>query len=102
MIMIRLLAASALLSAGALLTAQTASASPEDDAFLDTLRAQGIDVPSPEVAIEAANFVCNPLIGGLAQGLIAQQVSDRTGLDIGQATTLIDAGTNVYCPNRPW
>jgi hypothetical protein len=102
MIMIRLLAASALLAGGALVGAQTASASPDDDAFLDALRAQGVDLPSPEAAIEAANFACNPLIGGLARGLIAQQVSDRTGLDIGQANTLIETGTNVYCPNRPW
>ena len=101
MIMIRLLAASAL-AGGSLLTAQIASASPEDDAFLDALRAQGVDVPSPEVAIEAANFACNPLLGGFARGIIAQQVSDRTGLDIGQASTLIETGTNVYCPMRPW
>ena len=100
MIIVRLLAASAL-TAGALLTAQTASASPEDDAFIDALNAQGIPVPSPEVAIEAGNFACNPIFGGLARGLIAQQVSAQTGLDVGQANTLIETASTVYCPLRP-
>jgi hypothetical protein len=99
MIIIRLLAASAL-AAGALLTAQTASASPEDDALLDALNALGIPVPSREVAIEAANLACNPVTSGLARGLIAQQVSDQTGLDVGQANTLVDTVITVYCPWR--
>jgi hypothetical protein len=97
MISIRLLAASAL-AACALLTAQTASASPEDDAFLDALDALGIPVPSPDVAIEAANLACNPLTSGLARGLIAQQVSDQTGLDINQADALVGVGITTYCP----
>jgi hypothetical protein len=93
---IRLLAAGAL-AAGVLLTAPTASASPDED-LLDALSAQGIDLPSPEMAIEAANFACNPLVGSLAQGLIAQQVSEKTGLDAGQASELVETAASVYCP----
>ncbi len=55
MILVRLFAAGALI-AGALLTAQPASATPQDDALLAALSAAGIQVPSPDVAIFAANL----------------------------------------------
>ena len=99
MILIRLLAASAL-TAGALLTAQTASASPQDDALLDALSAAGIQVPSRDVAILAANLACSPITGGFTRDIIAQQVQNQTPLDHGQSESLVAIAFTVYCPWR--
>ncbi len=99
MIFVRLFAAGALI-AGALLTAQPASASAQDDALLAALSAAGIQVPSPDVAIFAANLACNPITRGFTRNLIAQQVNSQTPLDSGQSKTLVAIAFKVYCPWR--
>jgi Protein of unknown function (DUF732) len=97
MISIRLLAATAL-AAGALLTAQTASAGPADDAFLDALDAMDYGFSSPEEAIAAGRAICNMADIGLARELLAQQVIDQTGWDGDTASQFVDFSLDFYCP----
>jgi curli biogenesis system outer membrane secretion channel CsgG len=98
MMIIRLLTAAAL-AAGALLTAQTASASPATDALLNALNGVGLPI-SGEAAITAGNLACDSSTSGLARDLIASRVADETGLDPGQANTFAGVALSVYCPLR--
>jgi hypothetical protein len=98
MITIRFLTAAAF-AAGALLTAQTASASPATDALLNALNGVGLPI-SGEAAITAGNLACDSSTSGLARDLIASRVADTTGLDPGQASTFVGISLAVYCPLR--
>lgn len=100
MITIRLLAATAL-AAGALLTAQTSSASPAEDVLFAALSAAGVPITSRESAIAAGELACDSATSGIARDLVAEQVSDKTGLDLGQATTFVGIALAVYCPFQP-
>jgi Protein of unknown function (DUF732) len=98
MITIRLLAAGAF-AAGALLTAQTASASPATDALIYALDGAGLPL-SGDAAVTAGNLACDGSTSGLARDLVASQVADATGLDQGQANTFVGIALSVYCPLR--
>ena len=98
MITIRLLTAAAF-AAGALLTAQTASASPATDALLSALDGLGLPI-SPETAITAGNLACDSSTSGLARDLIAARVAGEFGLDPAQASSFVGISLAVYCPLR--
>jgi hypothetical protein len=98
MITIRLLTA-AVFAAGALLSAQTASASPATDALLNGLDGLGLPIGGP-AAITAGNLACDSSTSGLARDLIAARVADETGMDPGQANTFTGVALSVYCPLR--
>ena len=67
MITIRWLTAAGL-AAGALLTAQTASASPASDALLSALNGLGLPI-SGDAAIPAGNLACDSSTSGFARDL---------------------------------
>jgi hypothetical protein len=98
MITIRILTAAAF-AAGALLTAQTAAASPATDALLSALNGVGLPISGP-AAITAGNLACDSSTSGLARDLIAARVADETGLDPGQSNTFVGVALSVYCPLR--
>ena len=100
MITIRLLAATAL-TAGVLLTPQTASADPQEDALWAVLNAAGVPIASREEAIAAGQLACDSATSGLARGIVAEKVSEKTGLDVGQANTFVGLALAVYCPWQP-
>ncbi len=98
MVTIRLLTAAGL-AAGAMLTAQTASASPATDALLNALNGLGLPI-SGQAAIAAGDLACDSSTSGLARDLIAAKVSEETGLDPGQSNTFTGIALSVYCPLR--
>ncbi len=89
------------LAIGALLSAQTASASPAEDAFFAALSAAGVPITSREDALAAGELACDSATSGIARDLVAQQVSDKTGLDVGQADTFVGIALALYCPWQP-
>jgi hypothetical protein len=100
MITIRLLAAAAL-TAGAVLTPQTASGDSNADVLFAVLNAAGIPISSREEAVAAGELACNAATSGLARDIVAAKVSERTGLDAGQANTFVGLAQAVYCPWQP-
>lgn len=100
MIPTRLLVATGL-AVGALFSAQTASASPAEDALFAALGAAGIPITSREDAVAAGQLACDSATSGVAQDLVAQKISDKTGLDAGQANTFVGIALSVYCPFQP-
>ena len=89
------------LAVGALVSAQAASASPAGDALFAALGAAGIPISSREDAVAAGELACDSATSGVARDVIAQKVSDKTGLDIGQADTFVGIAQAVYCPFQP-
>ena len=89
------------LAIGALLSAQTASASPAEDALFAALSAAGIPITSREEAIAAGELACDSATSGIARDVVAQRISDKTGWDVGQATTFVGIALAVYCPFQP-
>lgn len=98
MITIRVLTA-ATFAAGALLTAQTASASPATDALFAALDGLGLPISGPAV-VTAGNLACDSSTSGLARDLIASRISGEFGLDPGQASQFVGITLAVYCPLR--
>ena len=98
MITIRVLTA-ATFAACALLTAQTASASPATDALFAALDGLGLPISGPAV-VTAGNLACDSSTSGLARDLIASRISSEFGLDPGQANQFVGISLAVYCPLR--
>ena len=96
MIVIRLLAAAGL-AATALVSAQTASASP-DDAFIDAIETRGITFPSQEYAVGTARQVCDLIDDGRSPTSVASEISDNSGLEVEDTGFFVGAAIGVYCP----
>jgi hypothetical protein len=96
----RLLVATGLVL-GALLSAHNASASPTEDALFAALSAAGIPIASREEAVAAGELACDSATSGIARDVVAQKVSDKTGLDVDQANTFVGIAQAVYCPFQP-
>ncbi len=98
MLTIRLVTTAAF-AAGTLLTAASASASPATDALFGALNGLGYPI-TPDEAVLAGDLACDSATSGLARDLIAQQVTDKTGLDPAQSNTFVGIAIAVYCPLR--
>jgi hypothetical protein len=86
------------LAIGAFLSAPTASASPGEDVLFAALNAAGVPISSREEAVAAGDLACDSATSGIARDLVAQQVSDKTGLDVGDSNTFVGIALAVYCP----
>jgi hypothetical protein len=83
----------------ALATAPLATASPDDD-FLKALADGGISVPasmSSEV-IGGARQLCKGWSSGASSSDQVSMVAKATGLGNSQASMVVRAATNAYCP----
>ena len=91
--------AMAAFAAAALATAPLATASPDDD-FLKALADGGISVPasmSSEV-ISGGRQLCKGWSSGASSSDVVGMVAKATGLGNSQATVVVRAATNAYCP----
>ena len=69
-----------------------------DDAFLDALKAKGIEFTAPQDAIVAAHEVCNQLGRGQPNGDVAAEVMRSAKLSPLQAGYFVGASVAAYCP----
>ncbi|MDT5009614.1 MAG: hypothetical protein QOH57_1231 [Mycobacterium sp.] len=96
----RVLAAAGV-SAAALLTATTASASPSDDqAFLSALDRQGVKYPSAQYAISVAGEVCTLLDDGAGGVDVAREITKNSGIPVESSGFVVGASIASYCPSH--
>ncbi|MFF0489250.1 DUF732 domain-containing protein [Nocardia sp. NPDC003482] len=86
---------------------ETGPVSSKDQAFLDELRKRGVSPASPDIALTAANYVCQGKAGGASDQEIATYVNAMAGSDPGfdpQKMTVeqagriyMDAANATYC-----
>jgi hypothetical protein len=95
-----------LMAGAALVTsAATATATPQDDAYLAQLRAVGLTWPpgKEEALIAEAHYVCYDLTWGWTPQQIADDLHshlDNRGVTLLDVGTLVNAAHNVYCPGN--
>ncbi|MCM6776851.1 DUF732 domain-containing protein [Nocardia sp. CDC159] len=87
--------------------ANTAPVSGKDQAFLDELHKRGVSPSSPDIALTAANYVCQGKASGASDQEIATYVNAMAGSDpafdaskmsVEQAGKIyIDVATTTYC-----
>ncbi|WP_156685730.1 DUF732 domain-containing protein [Mycobacterium sp. Marseille-P9652] len=75
-----------------------ASADAVDTAFLNAMKAKGIDFSSPQAAIVAAHEVCDELDLGRQKSDIAGEVQKNSNLDGYRAGFFVGASVAAYCP----
>ena len=98
---IPVMAGAALVSGAAIATATT----PQDDAYLNALRAVGLTWPpqTDEALIAEAHDICYDLTWGWQPQVIADDIHDHlnkrgvTLLDVG---TMVNAAHRTYCPGN--
>lgn len=83
---------------GPLVTAPTAQADGNDDAFIAALHAHGIAHESPKTAIAAGHLVCHQLDMGKTQEQIATDVMNSSTLDGDNAGFFVALAERAYCP----
>jgi Protein of unknown function (DUF732) len=99
--LLSLLAAGLLLAVtqlGPLGAAPTVHADTTDDAFVQVLRAHGINNESPQSAIVAGHLVCHQLAMGKTQEQIATDVMNSSSLDGDNAGYFVAVAERAYCP----
>lgn len=79
-------------------SAPTAYADPNDDAFLAALRSQGISFGSTTGALNAAHAVCEQLDHGRTPRGVAREVRKNSKLDANRAGYFTGLSIRVYCP----
>jgi hypothetical protein len=88
----------ATLGLAALGLAGTAGASSVDDAFIASIKADGITPPSSARAITDAHTVCSELDAGKPSKQVIAGVARRTGLSSEGANTFAVDAAKAYCP----
>jgi hypothetical protein len=83
----------------ALATAPLAAASPEDD-FLNTLTDSGISFPARmnPMVISGGHQVCKGWDSGASSTDVINAVTKASGLGNSQASVVVRAATNAFCP----
>ncbi len=88
------------IAAAAVLFAPTASADPDDQAFLDALGSKGITYPTQQYAIDTGHQVCDLVSGGQAPTDVAAEISSNSGLSIEDTGFFVGAAIGAYCPEH--
>jgi len=87
-------------AAVAMLAAPTASADPNDDAFLDALASKGITYPSTDYAISTGHQVCDLVSDGQEPTDVAIEISNNSGLPVEDTGFFVGAAIGAYCPDN--
>ena len=80
--------------------APTAHADQVDDAFLNAVKAKGINFATPEAAIVAGHEVCDELDLGRQKSDVANEVMSSSNLDGYRAGYFVGASVAAYCPRH--
>ena len=78
----------------------TAKADDVDNAFLNAVKAKGINFPSPEAAIIAGHEVCDELDLGRQKSDVANEVMSSSNLDGYRAGYFVGASVAAFCPRH--
>lgn len=76
----------------------TANADAVDNAFVNAVKAKGINFVSPQAAIIAGHEVCDELDLGKQKVDVANEVMTNSNLDGYRAGYFIGASIAAYCP----
>ena len=98
---IPVMAGAALVSSAAIATATT----PQDDAYLNALRAVGLNWPpqTEEALIAEAHYICYDLSWGWQPQVIADDIHDhlnKRGVTLGDVGAMVNAAHRTYCPGN--
>ena len=77
-----------------------AQADSVDDAFLNAVKAKGINFASPQAAILAGHQVCDELDGGRHKADIANDLAKGGNLDGYRAGFFVGLSVAAYCPRH--
>jgi hypothetical protein len=88
-----------LLSLGGVAT-PTAHADNVDNAFLNAVKAKGINFATPEAAIVAGHEVCDELDLGRQKSDVANEVMTSSSLDGYRAGYFVGASVAAFCPRH--
>jgi len=80
--------------------APTAHADAVDDAFLNAVKAKGINFASAEAAIVAGHEVCDELDLGRQKSDVANEVMSSSNLDGYRAGYFVGASVAAFCPRH--
>jgi hypothetical protein len=78
----------------------TAKADDVDNAFLNAVKAKGINFATPEDAIVAGHEVCDELDLGRQKSDVANGVMSSSNLDGYRAGYFVGASIAAYCPRH--
>ncbi|MCV6971592.1 DUF732 domain-containing protein [Mycobacterium bohemicum] len=92
------LALAAALPGLAAVAAATAHADAVDYAFLNAVKAKGINFASPQAALIAGHEVCDELDLGKQKSDVATEVMTNSQLDGYRAGFFVGASVAAYCP----
>jgi hypothetical protein len=76
----------------------TAHADAIDNAFLNAIKAKGINFSSPQDAIVAGHEVCNELDLGRQKSDVANDVMTNSGMDGYHAVFFVGVSVAAFCP----
>ena len=82
------------------LATATAKADDVDNAFLNAVKAKGINFPSTEAAIVAGHEVCDELDLGRQKSDVANEVMSSSNLDGYRAGYFVGASVAAFCPRH--
>ena len=71
-----------------------------DNAFLNAVKAKGIDFASPQAAIIAGHEVCDELDGGKQESDVASTLMGNSNLDGYRAGFFVGVAVAAYCPRH--
>ncbi|CPR11984.1 hypothetical protein BN971_03277 [Mycobacterium bohemicum DSM 44277] len=80
------------------MAAATAHADAVDYAFLNAVKAKGINFASPQAALIAGHEVCDELDLGKQKSDVATEVMTNSQLDGYRAGFFVGASVAAYCP----
>ncbi len=92
------LALTAALAGAGALAIPTARADAVDNAFLNAVKAKGINFASPQAAVIAGHEVCDELDLGKQKSDVASEVMSNSRLDGYRAGFFVGASVAAYCP----
>jgi hypothetical protein len=78
----------------------TARADAVDNAFLNAVKAKGIDFASPQAAIIAGHEVCDELDGGKQESDVASTLMTNSNLDGYRAGFFVGVSVAAFCPRH--
>jgi hypothetical protein len=76
----------------------TARADAVDNAFVNAVKAHGVDFASPQAAIVAGHEVCDELDGGRQKSDVASTLMQNSNLDGYHAGFFVGASVAAFCP----
>ncbi|OBK34193.1 hypothetical protein A5658_11565 [Mycobacterium sp. 1245111.1] len=82
----------------ALLSAPSAGADPNDDAFISALTQNGIPIADRDSATAIAQSICDGFDHHQKPSLLALKLMKQSGLSLKQSSYVVGVAISAYCP----